>query len=406
MLGTSLAQFFPQGDLTVVSPTGRSQQFGDGTGPPIVIRLRDWRTVMKIAWNPKLYIGEAYMDGALVFVTGDLSDFFALYMRNAEVSDQVAPGVWARAMSWLKRRMVMPNGSRRSRQNVAHHYDLSVDLYRQFLDSQMYYSCAYFEDAGMSLEDAQAAKARHIGAKLLLSPGKRVLDIGSGWGGLALALAKAGDVTVKGLTLSTEQLSEARQRASLAGLGERVTFDLTDYREETAVFDRIVSVGMFEHVGPSAFDEFFRTIRDRLAPDGVALIHSIGRKGPPGQTNPWISKYIFPGGYVPALSETLAAVERAGLWVTDVEVLRLHYAETCRHWRQRFHQNMDAIRQIFDDRFIRMWDFYLAVSEAGFRSGDLMVFQIQLARRVDAVPLTRGFRDVPAGREQLALAAE
>jgi len=275
--------------------------------------------------------------------------------------------------------------------NVAHHYDLNGALYEFFLDRDRQYSCAYFAHPGDSLETAQENKKRRIAAKLLLEPGMRVLDIGSGWGGLALHLAKTAQVEVVGVTLSKEQLADSQARAKAAGLDGKVSFELLDYREQTGVFDRIVSVGMFEHVGMGRYDEFFEKLGELLSPDGVALLHSIGRKDPPGRTNAWITKYIFPGGYAPSLSETFAAAERSGLWVTDVEILRLHYAETLKAWNARFQANRARVAALFDERFCRMWEFYLQVSEVGFRRLGMMVFQMQLARDVAAVPLTRDY---------------
>ncbi|MBL9010789.1 MAG: class I SAM-dependent methyltransferase [Alphaproteobacteria bacterium] len=390
MLWEAFTKRFRHGHLTVLGPGRRAHRIGDGEGPEIVIGVRDWATLLRIALNPELRFGEAYVDGGIVFEAGDLADFFALYERNREAAPP-QPGRLARLVLPLRRRWQQANDRRRSRANVAHHYDLSEWLYRLFLDREMYYSCAYFAHPGMTLEEAQAAKARHIAAKLLLRPGQSVLDIGSGWGSLALALAADAGVSVTGVTLSAEQLGVARRSATARGLADQVVFELKDYRDVAARFDRIVSVGMFEHVGAPNFDRFFAAVRARLADDGVALVHSIGRHDPPGTTNPWMRKYIFPGGYVPALSETLAAVERAGLWVTDVEILRLHYAETCRHWRARFLARAGEACRLYDERFVRMWDFYLAASEAGFRYGDLMVFQLQLSRRVDAVPVTRDY---------------
>ena len=274
---------------------------------------------------------------------------------------------------------------------MAHHYDLSGTLYDLFLDRDRQYSCAYFADPDDSLDAAQKNKKRHIAAKLLLAPGARVLDIGSGWGGLALYLSEVSGAHVTGVTLSNEQVTVAQQRAEAAGLAEKVHFDLSDYREVRERLERIVSVGMFEHVGVGHYREFFATVRDLLTEEGVALLHSIGRADGPGATNPWVHKYIFPGGYVPALSEVLPAVEQAGLVVTDIEILRLHYAETLRAWRRNFNANRASIGEIYDERFCRMWEFYLASSEAAFRYGSLMVFQLQFAKRQDAVPLTRDY---------------
>jgi cyclopropane-fatty-acyl-phospholipid synthase len=301
------------------------------------------------------------------------------------------------------RRLYQFNPKERARRNVAHHYDLSGALYDLFLDDDRQYSCAYFRRPGDGLETAQEQKKRHIAAKLLLEPGMTVLDIGSGWGGLDLYLAENADVKVTGVTLSTEQLNVSRRRADETGLAGRVEYFLRDYREQTGVFDRIVSVGMFEHVGVGHFDAFFSTVRDRLADDGVALLHMIGRADGPGVTDAWIRKYIFPGGYFPALSEVSFAIEKAGLWVTDIEVLRLHYAETLRHWRRRFLANRDKAVALYDERFCRMWEFYLAASEISFRYMNCAVYQIQLAKRQEAVPLTR---DYMAKAERRLAAAE
>jgi cyclopropane-fatty-acyl-phospholipid synthase len=278
-----------------------------------------------------------------------------------------------------------------ARANVAHHYDLSDTLYDLFLDADRQYSCAYYMSFDDTLERAQEQKKRHLAAKLLLRSGHRVLDIGSGWGGLALYIAQAADVDVTGVTLSTEQHGYSNQRVDKAGLTDRVRFELKDYRHENGRYDRIVSVGMFEHVGVGHFREYFDKIRDLLTDDGVALIHTIGAADGPGAAHAWIRKYIFPGGYSPALSEVVPIIERAGLHITDIEVLRLHYAETLKAWRQRFMANRDRVSAIYDERFCRMWEFYLAGCEAGFRHSGLVVFQIQVSKRIDTVPLTRDY---------------
>jgi cyclopropane-fatty-acyl-phospholipid synthase len=283
------------------------------------------------------------------------------------------------------------NPVERARKNVAHHYDLSGTLYDLFLDADRQYSCAYFRTDNDSLEVAQHNKKAHIAAKLHLKPGQKVLDIGSGWGGMGLYLAQTANVDVTGVTLSVEQQKLSEERARAAGMANKVSFHLRDYREEPGKYDRIVSVGMFEHVGVAHYREFFARVRDLLHDDGVMLLHSIGRMGPPYGPNPWMKKYIFPGGYTPSLSEVLAAVERAGLWVTDVEILRLHYAKTLRQWRRRFAANRDKAKALYDERFCRMWEFYLAGSEVAFRHMGQMVFQMQIAKRVDAVPLTRDY---------------
>lgn len=379
------------GRLTVIDADGCVGSFGPGGTPVVTIRLHDPGVAWRLLADPGLAVGEAYMDGTLTIEEGTLREFLHLCVGNAErLRDnpvQRLRALLARPLRHHRRR----NPVRRARANAAHHYDLSGALYDLFLDRDRQYSCAYFADGNESLEAAQAKKKRHIAAKLLLEPGMTVLDIGCGWGGLALELARIERVDVTGLTLSEEQLKVAQARALAGGLDSRVRFVLRDYREEQGIYDRVVSVGMFEHVGAAHFRTFFEALRRRLKPDGVALLHAIGRMEPPGGTNPWLEKYIFPGSYCPALSETLAAVEQAGLWVTDVEILRLHYAETLRHWLDRFQANRDKARAIYDERFCRMWEFYLAGCEMAFRSGPMMVFQIQLARRHDAVPLTRQY---------------
>jgi len=291
----------------------------------------------------------------------------------------------------IRGRLYRRNSAHRAKQNVAHHYDLDNRLYALFLDADWQYSCAYFERAGQELEEAQLAKKRHIAAKLLIEPSHRVLDIGSGWGGLALYLAQQCGANVTGITLSEEQLELACQRSQSEQLASRVEFRLQDYRSVSEHYDRIVSVGMFEHVGAAYYNSFFERARDLLTDDGVMLLHTIGRSDGPGSSNAWIAKYIFPGGYVPALSEMSPAIERSGLIVTDIEILRLHYAETLRAWRDRFLARWADAAQIYDERFCRLWEFYLSACEAGFRHCGLVVFQIQLAKHQNAVPLTRDY---------------
>ena len=391
LLSRILDPALTQGRLTLIDPQGHAHRLGPGGGPEVAIRLRDPALPRRLLLHPELATGEAYMDGQLTVEQGSLRDFLALANQCAEgiarMPLQRLLAAVGRPLRWLHQF----NPARRAHRNVAHHYDLSDALYDLFLDRDRQYSCAYFPRGDETLEEAQALKKRHIAAKLLLQPGLRVLDIGSGWGGLALDLARHDGVDVTGLTLSAEQLKVARARAESEGLSPRVRFALRDYREETGFYDRIVSVGMFEHVGVSHYTRFFRQLGERLAPDGVALIHAIGRADPPGDTNAWTRKYIFPGGYCPALSEVVAAVERSGLWLTDVEILRLHYAETLRHWFDRFQAQRDRARALYDERFCRMWEFYLAGAEMAFRHGRLMVFQIQLAHQRDAVPLTRDY---------------
>jgi cyclopropane-fatty-acyl-phospholipid synthase len=292
----------------------------------------------------------------------------------------------------LQQPFIRANNAARSRRNVAHHYDLNGRLYSLFLDRDRQYSCAYFPHGDETLEEAQAAKKRHIAAKLKLDrPGLTVLDIGCGWGGMALTLARDYGAYVTGITLSEEQLHEARARAAAEGLEDRVTFELMDYRAVDETFDRIVSVGMFEHVGVPNYQAYFNTIKKCLAPDGVAILHSIGRFAGAAITNPWIQKYIFPGGYSPALSEVTPAIEKSGLLMTDIEILRLHYAKTLVHWRRRFAANRDAIAALYDERFCRMFEFYLSASELTFRINDHMNFQIQMTHSREALPLTRDY---------------
>jgi cyclopropane-fatty-acyl-phospholipid synthase len=359
-------------------------EFTAGPGEPeMTVVLADARTGAAIALNPEIAVGDAYMDGHLTVEGGDIHDFLEL------AGSQLAARPMRRGPLWrVKRRWDQANDRMHARSNVHHHYDLTVDFYRLFLDEDLQYSCAVFEGPDATLEQAQIAKKRRLIDKLLLSPGQTTLDIGCGWGGLGLSLARAG-ARVTGVTLSTEQHATARARAAEAGLA--VDFRLQDYRDLEGPFDRIISVGMFEHVGAPNYDEYFATVARLLTDDGVAVIHSIGRKTPPSRTQPWIAKHIFPGGYIPALSEALPAIERSGLWVTDMEILRLHYANTLRAWRHRFLARRTEALAMYDERFCRMWEFYLASSEVAFRQLGHMVFQVQLAKRPDAVPLTRDY---------------
>ena len=385
-----LQRLIRRGTLTVLAPDSRSYSFGHGQ-PAVTIRITDWAAVRRLFLSPDLAVGEAYMDGTLVIEGGDIYEFLALCLANRSGSG----GHWVQRAHQLARRMgrrlAQHNPVSAARANVAHHYDLSDTLYELFLDADRQYSCAYYLSPDDALESAQEQKKRHLAAKLLLRPGQRVLDIGSGSGGLAVWLAGVAGVDVTGVTLSTEQHGYSIRRAEEAGLANRVRFMLKDYRHETGRYDRIVSVGMFEHVGVGHYREFFEKVGDLLTDDGVALIHTIGSTDGPGAAQPWIRKYIFPGGYTPALSEVVPGIERAGLYITDIEVLRLHYAETLKAWRQRFLANRDRIAAIYDQRFCRMWEFYLAGCEAGFRHSGLVNFQIQLGKRIDSVPLTRDY---------------
>jgi len=388
-----LSRLVREGSLAVETASRERRLYGDGTGMPIVIRIADQAAEWRLLLNPELAFGELYMDERVQVTRGSIYEALQLLVRSR--ASQGLPG-WARLLTRLRtaaRRLHQRNHEMRAKRNVAHHYDVDRRVYELFLDADWQYSCAYFEAPDKSLDEAQLAKKRHIAAKLLVEPGMSVLDIGSGWGGLALYLAERSGARVTGITLSEEQLAVARARAEASGLADRVAFALQDYRATPGRFDRIVSVGMFEHVGVGYYDTFFAQAARLLSDDGVMLLHTIGRSDGPGATNPWIAKYIFPGGYAPALSEVLPSIERAGLVVTDIEVLRLHYAETVRAWRSRFANRRDEARALHGERFCRMWEFYLAAAECSFRYDGHVVFQIQVTKRQDAVPLTRTYVD-------------
>jgi cyclopropane-fatty-acyl-phospholipid synthase len=390
VLDAFLQRVIEVGDLTVAVDGGRPRRFGDGGGPPVRVRLTR-RAAASIALNPQLKLGECFMDGELAFEEGDMYRLLELVARNPKLYAR-SRGPLASLRRSVARQLAGVNDRRAARRNVAHHYDLSYELYSRFLDADMQYSCAYFAEPDLSLEQAQEAKKTHIAAKLRLPSAGRLLDIGCGWGGLGLTLAHAAPgLEVAGVTLSQEQLAVAQRRAQAQGLSHRVDFQLRDYRDVQGPFDRIVSVGMFEHVGLARYPEFFDHLARLLADDGVALLHAIGRRTPPADTQPFIAKYIFPGGYIPSLSEVLPAIERAGLWVADIEILRLHYAQTLREWRRRFEAARAEIASLYDERFCRMWEFYLVSSEAGFRWFGMMNFQIQLIKQVAAAPLTRDY---------------
>ncbi len=383
-------QVVANGNLTVIDCDGRSYHFGDKTGCPVVIRFTDRRLEWGLAFNPHLALGESYMAGRLIFEGGTIYEFLEIMLSCA--ARQPFPR-WMSAVSDLRRlskRVQQLNPILRAKANAAYHYDIDGSIYDLFLDSDRQYSCAYFQNID-DLEDAQRLKKRHIAAKLALTKGQRLLDIGSGWGGLGLYLAKVADVDVTGITLSAEQLRVSQARSEQSGLKRHVRFKIQDFRQIEGRFDRIVSIGMFEHVGVNHYRSYFQKLQSLLASDGVALLHFIGRSDRPTITNPFIAKYIFPGGYIPALSEVLPAIERSGLIVTDIEVLRLHYAETLRHWRQRFAANRRAAVGLRGEEFCRMWEFYLAASETAFRHQGLVVFQVQLTKQQDVLPLTRDY---------------
>jgi len=391
MLKRFLGRSIKTGRLEIVDSAGERSVFGDGSGAPVRIRITTAKAERDLILNPELKLGETFMDGELVVEDGNIYDLLDLLFRNVPTTHPSVPAVLIGVTRYLTKRLRQINTPLRSKNNVAHHYDIDGRIYSLFLDPDMQYSCAYFEEGMTSLEEAQLAKKRHLAAKLALQPGQRVLDIGSGWGGLGLYIAEHFDVEVTGVTLSEEQLAVARKRAEERGLSNKVKFRLEDYRKVQGPFDRIVSVGMFEHVGVGHFKRFFQTCRDLLACDGVMVLHSIGRFDQPADTNSWIQKYIFPGGYLPSLSEVIPVIEKLGLKLTDVEILRLHYAKTLRAWRERFMARRDEAVAIMDERFCRMWEFYLAVSEAAFYYQNLMNFQIQIARHQQALPFTRDY---------------
>jgi cyclopropane-fatty-acyl-phospholipid synthase len=380
------------GTLGVVVADTPEMTFGNGSGPRITIHIKDMATLRRLMIDPELALGECYMDGTLSIAQDDLQGFLSVIVRNVVQSQEIS--ILTRMQAFrrrLWRSAAQSNPEPNSRRNVAHHYDLTPAIYDLFLDADRQYSCAYFTNPTMVLPEAQAAKKAHIAKKLLIAPGMRILDIGCGWGGLALTLAGDYGAHVTGITLSQEQLTIARNRAQAAGLSDRVQFELVDYRSVTGQFDRIVSVGMFEHVGAPNFQTFFDVVNDRLAPDGVALVHTIGRTAPPDYTDPWISRYIFPGGYIPSLSEVAEAIQNTGFRIGDIECLRLHYALTLRHWFDRFSAQSQVATALKGDRFVRMWRFYLAVCEQYFRYGPQDVFQFQLCKRPDAIPITRDY---------------
>lgn len=380
-----------KGGIDVAYPDGSTERYGEACAAPLGVRVKSRAWLRRLALDPELALGEAYMDGGIQIVQGDLYTLLDLVWRNI-LSNGSAPGPAIPAFGRrLLRRLAQFNPARRAQKNAAHHYDLGNDFYRLFLDDDMQYSCAYFERPDLTLEEAQRLKKNLIAKKLLIEPDHSVLEIGCGWGGLGIFLAKETGATVNGVTLAKEQLRVATNRAGANSLSKHALFRLKDYRAVDGQFDRIVSVGMFEHVGLPHFQEYFDQVAKLLNDNGVALIHTIGRPDGPGVTNPWIARHIFPGGYIPSLSEIAPAIERAGLFVTDLEVWRLHYAETLKEWRRRFLDNADEVKRMYDARFVRMWEFYLVSSELSFRHGAHVVFQLQLAKRQDAVPLTRRY---------------
>jgi cyclopropane-fatty-acyl-phospholipid synthase len=396
-LSNMLKSFIRVGSLTVIDAAGGkyvfagAQNAADGPAPVVTMKLTDPTLYKKLFFNPELNAGEAYMDGRMSFPGSSLRDFLTLFSINRRaLKAHPMQKVFQGASRGLKR-FQQANPVGKAQQNVAHHYDIGNAFYELFLDSGLFYSCAYFRDDNDTLEAAQINKCRLIAAKLQLKPGMKVLDIGSGWGGLAMYLARIADVEVLGCTLSKEQHALAEKRAREAGLDKRVRFELIDYRKVARKFDRIVSVGMFEHVGVAHYGEFFAKVNDLMSDDGVMLLHSIGKMSPPGTASPWLRKYIFPGAYSPALSEVFPETEKNQLWVTDVEFLRLHYAKTLLHWHKRFEANRAKVAAMYDERFCRMWEFYLISAEMMFRTGAQEVFHMQLSKTRDASPIVRDY---------------
>ncbi|MBY0381718.1 MAG: cyclopropane-fatty-acyl-phospholipid synthase family protein [Xanthobacteraceae bacterium] len=385
-----LGHFFSKGSVTFVTAAGRPFTVGDGTGPHITVRFQSVAAEKHLLFDPELAFGEIYTDGSITIENGSIADLLQITLSQPPYN---LPG-WAKLLAKLRfmvRRWQQFNSIATAKRKIESHYDLDGRLYSLFLDADKQYSCGYFETPDSSLDDAQLAKKRHIAAKVLIRPDQRVLDIGSGWGGLGLYLAEVAGAQVTGVTLSDEQFAISSQRAAEKGLTSRAQFLLEDYRKVPGTFDRIVSVGMFEHVGVNFYDTYFKRCAELMNDSGVMLLHSIGRSEGPGITNPWIAKYIFPGGYIPALSEVLPPIERAGLIVDDIEILRIHYADTLKAWRERFLAHRDAAIALYDERFVRLWEFYLASSEMSFREQNLMVFQIQLSKRQGVVPITRDY---------------
>lgn len=389
-----IAELIKDGALVIDDPGGRRYRDGNGDRQDVHVRITTWNRVFRLVTNPDLALGEGVMEGEIEMVQGSVYDLLAVITRNLGASEAAGMSRISRTIFRFLLRFTNYNDPANSKKNVAHHYDLDGRLYDLFLDGDRQYSCGYFETPDATLEDAQLAKKRHLAAKLDLKPGQKVLDIGSGWGGLGLYMARYAPVSVQGVTLSEEQLVVSRARAEREMLEDRVRFDLQDYRSLQDRFDRIVSVGMFEHVGRRSYEEFFATLNTLLKKDGVALLHYIGRSSSPRVTNAWILKYIFPGGHTPSLSEVLPVIERQGLVVTDVEVLRLHYAETLRQWRDRFLQNRQRAIDLYDERFARMWEFYLAAAECSFRYQGLVIHQVQIVRDQAALPIVRDYMQV------------
>ena len=391
-LSLVFSRLVTRGSLTVYTAQGDRLVFGDGTGEAVVVRFKDAGAQWGFLLDPDLRLGEIYQDGRLVVEKGNIFDFLTLILREAKNTRPPLPVRILDTMRYHLRKALVNTSRGRTKHNAAFHYDLDGHIYDWMLDADKQYTCAYYEHPDMTLEEAQLAKKRHVAAKLLVEPGMSVLDMGCGWGGFALYLAEvaqAGKVT--GVNLSDAQVAIARDRASKAGLADRVNFEIMDYRDSPGAYDRVASVGLLEHVGPSHYKSFFKTIKRCLKQEGVAFVHTIGCADGVNFPNPWLEMYIFPSGYLPSRSELTTAIEHAGLQVTDAEIWRLHYVPTLREWRNRFMAHRDEAARIYDVRFCRMWEYYLAMGEAAFLYEDVVVFQIQIGHAVDAAPITRGY---------------
>ncbi len=385
-----LSRVIRKGNLTWIQHDGNVHHYGDGSGELIKIRTTKDFSEIKLLLNPSLQFGESYMNGSLIMEEGRIHDLLKLLFSNSKIDvDHWIMDV-SRAVRFILNKFNVGNYLSKSKKNVAHHYDLSDQLYDLFLDKDRQYSCAYFNSPNDTLDQAQTNKKELIAKKLLLEKGQNVLDIGCGWGGMASFLSKRSEVNVKGITLSEEQIQYANKRKQTESL-HNVEYKLQDYRKVNETYDRIVSVGMFEHVGTKHYQDFFNKVYDLLNDTGVALIHTIGRLSEPTTNDPWIEKYIFPGGYIPALSETVSKIEKSGLSMTDIQILKFHYAETLKRWRYNFYDNIDKVKEIYDEKFCRMWDFYLSSSQASFEESTLVVFQLQLSKNKKTVPDKRDY---------------
>ena len=385
-----LKKILKKGHLVWVKPNGLDFEYGDKTGTPIKMRTTNAFSEIKMMMNPSLHFGESYMNGSLILEEGTIHDLLKLiFINSGSNADHWVMKV-DKFIRAIRNKIVSSNYIPKSKKNVAHHYDLSDKLYDLFLDKDRQYSCAYFNSPNDTLEQAQLNKKELIAKKLLLEEDQNVLDIGSGWGGMASYLSKRSNVNVKGVTLSEEQIAYSKQRKIDESL-DKVEYALQDYRNVEESYDRIVSVGMFEHVGTPHYQEFFDKVYQLLNETGVALIHTIGRIDQPTTNDPWIEKYIFPGGYIPALSEVMQRVEKSGLTTTDIQVLKFHYAETLKRWRYNFYDNIDKVKEFYDEKFCRMWDFYLSSSQASFEESSLVIYQLQLSKNKKTVPDSRDY---------------